>query len=94
LRHGVKVKWRCTRWPTVPGWSTVAETANQVGIPESWLREQLRLGRVRTWREASGRYLFPNQAYAHLALLQLRSGTVCGVEFAPSVPQKKGHQDA
>jgi DNA invertase Pin-like site-specific DNA recombinase len=94
LRHGVKVEWRCTRWPTVPGWSTVAETANQTGIPQSWLREQLRLDRIRTWREPSGRYLFPRQAYAHLALLQLRAGTVCAVEFAPGVPQKEGHQDA
>jgi DNA invertase Pin-like site-specific DNA recombinase len=94
LRHGVKVEWRCTRWPPVPGWSTAKEIASQIGIPERWLREQLRLGTVRTWREPSGRYLFPNQAYAHSALRQLRSGTVCGVEFAPGVRQKEGHQDA
>ncbi len=94
LRHGVKVPWRCMRWPRVPGWSTAKDTARRIGIPEKWLREQLRLGAVRTWREPSGRYLLPDQAYAHAALLQLRAGAVCGVEFAPSVPQKEGHQDA
>ena len=94
LRHGLKVPWRCARWPRVPGWSTAKDIAKQIGIPEKWLREQLRLGVVKTWREPSGRYLLPDQAYAYVALLQLRAGTVCGVEFAPSVPQKEGHQDA
>jgi DNA invertase Pin-like site-specific DNA recombinase len=94
LRHGLKVPWRCARWPRVPGWSTAKDIAKRIGIPEKWLREQLRLGVVTTWHEPSGRYLLPDQAYAYAALLQLRAGIVCGVEFAPSVPQKEGHQDA
>lgn len=94
LRHNLKVTWRCTRWPPVPGWLTAKDTAARLGIPEKWLRERLRTGMVKTRRDAGGRYLLPDRPEAHAALLQLRAGTISAVDLEPSVLQQEGHQDA
>ena len=91
LRHGVKVPCRCTRWPAVPGWLTVKATATRLGLSEKWLRDRLRAARIRTKRDESGRYLFPDRQEAHAALLQLRAGRIDRVDFTPSGLQHGGH---
>jgi hypothetical protein len=84
LRHGIKVVRRCTRWPHVPGWLTVAEVALQLQVPPGWLRERLWAGAIRTMREPSGRYLLPDKPDTLDALRQLRAGTVRHVDLTRS----------
>jgi hypothetical protein len=91
LRHGVKLPCRCTRWPAVPGWLTVKATATCLGLSEKWLRDRLRAALIRTRRDESGRYLFPDSQEAHAALLQLRAGRIDSVDFTPSGLQQGGH---
>ncbi len=91
LRHGVKLPCRCTRWPAVPGWLTVKATAARLGLSEKWLRDRLRAALIRTRRDQSGRYLFPDQQEAHAALLQLRAGQIDRVDLTPSGLQQGGH---
>jgi hypothetical protein len=91
LRHGVKLPCRCTRWPAVPGWLTVKATATCLGLSEKWLRERLRAALIRTKRDESGRYLFPDSQEAHAALLKLRAGQINSVDFTPSGLQRGGH---
>src|SRR3712207_7349912 len=80
----------CTRWPAVPGWLTVKATATRLGVSEKWLRDRLRAARIRTKRDESGRYLFPDRQEAHAALLQLRAGRIDRVDFTPSGLQHGG----
>lgn len=84
LRHGVKLPCRCTRWPAVPGWLTVKATATRIGVSEKWIRERLRSELIRTKRDESGRYLFPDSDEARNTLLQLRAKRIASVDFAPS----------
>lgn len=84
LRHGIKVVRRCTRWPHVPGWLTVADVALQLQVPQRWLRERLWAGAIRTMREPSGRYLLPDKPDTLDALRQLRAGTVRHVDLTRS----------
>ena len=91
LRHGVKLPCRCTRWPAVPGWLTVKATATCLGLSEKWLRDRLRAALIRTRRDESGRYLFPDSQEAHAALLQLRAGRIDSVDLTPSGLQQRGH---
>jgi hypothetical protein len=94
LRHGVKLPCRCTRWPAVPGWLTVKATATRVRVPEKWIRERLRAELIRTKRDSSGRYLFPDSEEARAALLQLRAKRIDSVNFTPGDLQQKGHHYA
>lgn len=94
LRHGVKLPCRCTRWPAVPGWLTVKATATRVGVSEKWIRERLRTELIRTKRDGSGRYLFPDSDEARAALLQLRAGRIDSADFTPSGLQQEGHHYA
>ena len=79
LRHGVKLPCRCTRWPAVPGWLTVKATATRIGVSEKWIRERLRSELIRTKRDESGRYLFPDSDEARNTLLQLRAKRIVPV---------------
>jgi DNA invertase Pin-like site-specific DNA recombinase len=84
LRHSVMLPCRCTRWPAVPGWLTVKATAARLGLPEKWLRDRLRAEPIRTRRDGSGRYLFPDNQEAQAELLRLRAGQIDRVDLAPS----------
>lgn len=94
LRHGLKAAWRCPRWPSVPGWLAVTAVVARLSIPEKWLRERLRAGTIRTMREPSGRYLFPDTPGTMDALRQLRAGTVTQVDLTPGHGEKEGHRYA
>ncbi len=84
LRHGIKAVRRCTRWPRVPGWLTVADVAAQLQVPERWLRERLWAGAIQTTREPSGRYLLPDKPETLDALRQLRAGTIKSADLTKS----------
>ena len=84
LRHGIKVVQRCTRWPRVLGWLTVADVALQLQVPQRWLRERLWAGAIQTTREPSGRYLLPDRPDTLDALRQLRAGTIRHVDLTKS----------
>jgi hypothetical protein len=84
LRHSVMLPCRCTRWPAVPGWLTVKATAARLGLPEKWLRDRLRAELIRTRRDGSGRYPFPDNQEAQAELLRLRAGQIDRVDLAPS----------
>jgi len=84
LRHGIKVVRRCTRWPRVPGWLTVADVALQLQVPQRWLRERLWARAIQTTREPSGRYLLPDRPDTLDALRQLRAGTIRHVDLTKS----------
>lgn len=94
LRHGIKVAWRCTRWPPVPGWLTVTQAAARLLIPEKWLRKKLHAGVIRARLEPSGRYLIPDRPDALEALELLRAGTVSRADLLPGVRQQEGHRYA
>jgi DNA invertase Pin-like site-specific DNA recombinase len=82
-RHGIKFVARCTRWPHVPGWISVADAATRLRLPEKWLRQQLQSGAIETRREPNGRYLLPDDPGAFAALERLRSGTARQVCLLP-----------
>jgi hypothetical protein len=84
-RHDIKFVARCTRWPHVPGWLSVADAATRLCIPEKWLRQQLRSGVIETRREPNGRHLLPDDPEAFAALKRLRSGAVQKVCLLPSL---------
>ncbi len=94
LRHGVKLVPRQTRWPRVPGCLTVTDTAARLQISAKWLRGRLRDGAIRTIREASGRYLFPDDEKALEALRQLRARLVKQVDLLPCALQPQGYHHA
>jgi DNA invertase Pin-like site-specific DNA recombinase len=84
-RHGIKFVARCTRWPHVPGWLSVADAARRLCISEKWLRQQLRSGTIKARREPNGRHLLPDNPEAFAALERLRSGTVQQICLLPSL---------
>jgi hypothetical protein len=62
----------------------VKATAARLGLPEKWLRDRLRAELIRTRRDGSGRYLFPDNQEAQAELLRLRAGQIDRVDLAPS----------
>ena len=85
---------RQTRWPQVPGWLTVTGIAARLQVSGKWLRGRLRDGAIRTAREPSGRYLFPDSEDALEALRQLRARVVKQVDLLPCALQHQGHHHA
>jgi DNA invertase Pin-like site-specific DNA recombinase len=94
LRHGLKLVPRQTRWPRVPGWLTVAGIAARLQVSDRWLRGRIRDGAIRTVREPSGRYLFPDDETGLEALRQLRARLVEQVDLMPRALQHLGHHHA
>jgi hypothetical protein len=83
-----------TRWPRVPGWLTVTGMAARLQVPERWLRDHLRAGAIRTVREPSGRYLFPDSESALAALRRLRARMVKQIDLMPGRLQHQEHHHA
>src|SRR3954454_2647642 len=94
LRHGLKLVPEPTRWPPVPGWLTVTGVAVRLQVPEKWLRRRLRDGAIRTVREPSGRYLFPDDERTLEELRQLRARMVEQVDLMPGALQHEGYHHA
>ena len=78
----------------VAGWLTVAEVAARLRISTEWLRGRIRDRAIRTVREPSGRYLFPDDEGALEALRQLRARAVKRIELIPCALQNEGHHHA
>ncbi len=94
LQHGLKLVPEPTRWPPMPGWLTVTGIAARLRVPEKWLRRRLRDGAIRTVREPSGRYLFPDGEKTLEELRQLRARMVKQVDLMPGALQHQGHHHA
>ena len=94
LQHGLKLVPEPTRWPPMPGWLTVTGIAARLRVPEKWLRRRLRDGAIRTVREPSGRYLFPDGEKTLEELRQLRARMVKQVDLMPGALQHQGHYHA
>ena len=94
LQHGLKLVPEPTRWPPVPGWLTVTGIAARLQVSEKWLRGRLRDGAIRTVREPSGRYLFPDDEKTLEELRQLRARMVKQVDLMPGALQHQGHHHA
>ena len=94
LQHGLKLVPEPTRWPPMPGWLTVTGIVARLQVPEKWLRRRLRDGAIRTVREPSGRYLFPDGERTLEALRQLRARMVKQVDLMPGALQHQGHHHA
>jgi hypothetical protein len=94
LQHGLKLVPERTRWPQMPGWLTVTSIAARLQVSEKWLRGCLRAGAIRTVREPSERYLFPDSESALEALQQLRARMVKQVDLLPGALQHQGHHHA
>src|SRR5215207_8154996 len=94
LQHGLKLVPEPTRWPPRPGWLTVTGIAARLQVPEKWLRRRLRDGAIRTVREPSGRYLFPDGERTLEELRQLRARMVKQVNLMPGALQHQGHYHA
>jgi DNA invertase Pin-like site-specific DNA recombinase len=94
LQHGLKLVPEQTRWPQVPGWLTVTGIAARLQVSEKWLRGRIRDGAIRTVRESSGRYLFPDDERALEILRQLRATMVKQVDLMPRTLQHQGHHHA
>jgi hypothetical protein len=93
-RQGIKQIAEPTRWPLVAGYLTITQATARLGLPKNWLRGQIRRGAVRTRRETSGRYLFPDGESTFEALRQLREKTIRRIDLTRSPPDSRGHQDA
>jgi DNA invertase Pin-like site-specific DNA recombinase len=94
LRHGIHAVWRSTRWPQVSGWLTVTQIAARLTVSENWVRGRIRRGAIKTRREASGRYLFPDDEQTINALRQLHAGAVKQINLAQDVHRDRGYQHA
>ena len=94
LRHGLKLVPEPTRWPPTPGWLTVTGIAARLQVPEEWLRRRLRDGAIRTVREPSGRYLFPDGERTLEELRRLRARMVKQVDLMPGALQHEGYHHA
>jgi hypothetical protein len=94
LQHGLKLVPEQTRWPQVPGWLTVTGIAARLQVSEKWLRGRIRDGAIRTLRESSGRYLFPDDERALKILRQLRANVVKQVDLMPHALQHQGQHHA
>lgn len=70
LKHRLKVRHR-TRWPAVADHLTVTQLAQRLRIPVKWIYVQLKRGSILTTREASGRFLFPDNTIALQATVKL-----------------------
>ena len=94
LQHGLKLVPEQTRWPQVPGWLTVTGIAARLQVSEKWLRGRIRDGAIRTVRESSGRYLFPDDERALKILRHLRANVVKQIDLMPHALQHQGHHHA
>jgi DNA invertase Pin-like site-specific DNA recombinase len=81
LRHGIKTVRQRTRWRAVPGCLTVAQLADRLRIPPKWIHTQLTRGALRTTREPSGRYIFPDTRLAMQAVQELRQRRIKQVDL-------------
>jgi hypothetical protein len=93
-RNGIKVVPRQTRWPPIPGFVSVRTAASRLGVSPHWVHGRIRYGAIRTRREPSGRYLFPDTQAAWDAMKQLRKGTIKQVDLTQRRPHSQGHQYA
>ncbi|MHC2691813.1 hypothetical protein ACVMFA_009755 [Bradyrhizobium liaoningense] len=80
LKHRLKAKHR-TRWPAVAGHLTVTQLANRLGVPVKWIDVQLKRGSILTTREASGRFLFPDNTIALQAIRSLRNHRLAKIDL-------------
>jgi DNA invertase Pin-like site-specific DNA recombinase len=88
LRYRLRAVPRQTRWPHLPGWLTVADVASRLPVSANWLRGRIRRGAIRTTREASGRYLFPDTAAVLDALRRLRAGSLKRIDLTQASREK------
>jgi len=58
------------------------------------IHSRIRRGTIRTIREASGRYLFPDTEDTWAALSQLRAGAIKDIDLRQRHRDSKGHQYA
>jgi hypothetical protein len=95
LQHGLKIVQRQTRWPHVPGWLTVTEIAARLQVSANWVHGRIRHGAIRTVREPTGRYLFPDSDTTLEALRRLRVRAIKQVDLIMQrAHQPGGHHHA
>jgi hypothetical protein len=92
-RLEIKAAVHQTRWPKVDGYLTVASVASKMNVSMNWIRGKIRRGAVRTEREPSGRYLFPDSATTLEALRQLRARQIRNVDFTQHQLEDRGHHN-
>lgn len=92
-RLTIKATAHQTRWPPVDGYLTIANVANHMNVSMNWLRGKIRRGAVRTLREPSGRYLFPDSPDTLEALRQLRVHQIKRVDLTQHQSQDRGYHN-
>ncbi|WOH52156.1 MULTISPECIES: recombinase family protein [unclassified Bradyrhizobium] len=80
LKHRLKVRHR-TRWPAVADHLTVTQLAQRLRIPVKWIYVQLKRESILTTREASGRFLFPDNTNALQAIRSLRNHHIAKIDL-------------
>jgi DNA invertase Pin-like site-specific DNA recombinase len=92
-RLEIKATVHQTRWPKVDGYLTVAAVANQLNVSMNWIRGKIRRGTIRTKREPSGRYLFPDIPSTLEAFRQLRARQVRQIDLTQHQFEDRGHHN-
>lgn len=92
LGAGVKIAKQRTRWQHAPELLSAPELASKLNIPVNWIYVQIRKGRIRIDRQASGGYLFEDRPEVIEAIRNLRCHDLQNVDLRINQLHQEGHQ--
>lgn len=92
LGAGVKIAKQRTRWQHAPELLSAPELASKLNIPVNWIYVQIRKGRIRIDRQASGGYLFEDRPEVIEAIRNLRCRDLQNVDLRINQLHQEGHQ--
>ena len=82
LRHRQLSARGGTRPRHVPGYLTVTQVADRLGVPPHWVHDRIHNGTIALARDAETKlYLFPDKARTIAQLKQLQAGKVQKLRF-------------
>ncbi|RWM51753.1 MAG: recombinase family protein, partial [Mesorhizobium sp.] len=91
LRHRIKTGRQRSRWPKVEGRLSVTDLAARLRIPPKWIYTQLRRGKLLTFSDPAGRYLFPDEEKATQAIRKLREHSIDHIDLREDQPHEEGY---
>jgi hypothetical protein len=92
LGAGIKIAKQRTRWEHAPELLSAPELAAKLSIPVNWIYVQIRKGRIRIDRQASGGYLFEDRPEVIEAIRNLRSHGLQNIDLRINQLHWEGHQ--
>jgi len=92
LGAGVKITKQRTRWQHAPELLSAPQLAAKLNIPVNWIYVQIRKGRIRVDRQASGGYLFEDRPDVIEAIRNLRCHDLQNIDLRINQLHQEGHQ--